>query len=65
MIYYYNSMSEAGKEKENKYFLQLFNADSIEDYLNFNNNKTFKKITFTSENEIDKFNHKQIKYFFE
>ena len=65
MIYYYNSMSEAGKEKENKYFLQLFNADSIEDYLNFNNNKTFKKITFTSENEIDKFNHKQIKYYYE
>ena len=65
MIYYYNSMSEAGKEKEDKYFLQLFNADSIEDYLNFNNNKTFKKITFTSENEIDKFNHKQIKYYYE
>ena len=65
MIYYYNSMSKDGKEKENKYFLQLFNAESIEDYLNFNNNKTFKKITFTSENEIDKFNHKQIKYYYE
>ena len=45
--------------------MQLFNADSIEDYLNFNNNKTFKKITFTSDNEIDKFNHKQIKYYYE